>query len=297
MTPPADAPHPPRFVAVLMTESDKILNDRLYYGPMLQGLNDGLMERHFFMRPVQCLHEYQREHFLHANPRFYRGAVFIGPVYSFEYFVRAVAQTVAGPKVMLDHHLDDPAIHSVREDAVAGMRMLTGHLLALGHRHVAYLDNERLDANPWKRQGVDQALRAAGLPGLERGWTAGCRMNFGDTATALDWFLGLEPRPTAVVCADDFRALFLLQAAAERGLRVPQDLSIAGFGDLGVRSGRSHQLTSVGTDPMLLGRRAAELAAGAEDAPQVAALIPPELQVRGTTGRPLSSGRPEQESR
>jgi len=289
VTAPAEARRQARFVAVLMPESEKLLDDRLYYGPMLQGLNDGLMERHLFMRPVPCLHEYQREHFLHSNPRFYCGAVFMGPVYSFEYFIRAVAQNVAGPKVMLDHHLEDPPIHSVREDAVAGMRMLTAHLLSLGHRHIAYLDNERLDANPWKRQGVDEGLRAAGLPGLERGWSAGCRMNFGDTDTALDWFLGLEPRPTAVVCADDFRALFMLQAAAERGLRVPQDISIAGFGDLAVRAKRSHRLTSVGVDPTLLGRRAAELVAGSENDPPVAALISPELFVRGTTGA-LGSG-------
>jgi len=275
-------------VAVLVPEPDKVLNDRIYYGPMMQGLNDGLMERRLFMRPVACLHDYQREHFLRSGPALYAGAAFVGSVYAFDGFVRDVARGIRGPKVIVDHHLDDPPIHSVREDAVAGMRMAAEHLLALGHRRMAYLDNERADMNPWKRQGVDEALRAAGLPGLEPGRTAGCRMNFGDTATALDWFLGLAPRPTAVVCADDFRALFLLQAAAERGLRVPADLSIVGFGDLAVRSGRSRQLTSVGTDPVLLGRRAAELLAGPADAVPVAALIPPEIFVRGTTGAPAA---------
>jgi DNA-binding LacI/PurR family transcriptional regulator len=289
MAAPTDTPHPARFVAVLVPESEKLLNDRLYYGPMLQGLNDGLMERHLFMRPVQCLHEYQRDHFLHSSPRLYSGAVFLGPLYTFEYFIRAVVQALPGPKVVLDHHFDTLPIHSVRDDAVTGMRMVVEHLLALGHRHIAYLDNERPEANPWKRQGVDAALRSAGLPGLQRGWVAGCRANFVDSATALDWFLGLEHRPTDVVCADDGRALLLLQAAAERGLRVPQYLSIAGFGDQAVHEGRSQRLTSVGVDPVLMGRRAAELVAGPENAPPVAVLIPPELSVRGTTGAPPQS--------
>jgi DNA-binding LacI/PurR family transcriptional regulator len=282
----AEAPRGARFVAVLMPESQKVLDDRVYYGPMIQGLNDGLMERHLFMRPVQCLHEYQREHFLRTAERLYAGVVFLGPVYTFEFFIRAVVRDLPGPKVMLDHHLDDLAVHSVREDAEAGMRLVVEHLLGLGHRRIAYLDNDRPDANPWKRRGVDGALRAAGLMGLERGWVAGCRCNFSDSATALEWFLGLTPRPTAVVCADDLRALLLLQAAAEQGLRVPQDLSIAGFGDIAVRSGRSHKLTSVGVDPAALGRRAAELVAGPESAAPVAALVAPELFVRGTTGAP-----------
>ena len=289
MAPPAEAGHQARFVAVLMPESQKFLTDRLYYGPMLQGLNDALMEKHVFMRPVQCLHEYQRDHFLHSSQRLYSGVVFLGPVYTFDLFIRAVAQALPGPKVMLDHHCEDLAIHSVREDAVAGMHMVVEHLLALGHRHIAYLDNERPDINPWKRGGVDDALKAAGLPGLQRGWTAGCRTNFADAAAALEWFSGLAPRPTAVVCADDLRALLLLQAAAEQGLRVPQDLSIAGFGDVAVRSGRSLRLTSVGIDPALMGRRAAELVTGAENAAPVAALVPPELFVRGTTGAPASA--------
>ena len=286
MSAPADAHHPARFVAVLMPDSQKFLSDQLYYGPMLQGLNDGLMERHVFMRPVQCLHEYQRDHFLHSASRLYTGVVFMGTMYPFEYFIRAVVQTMPGTKVILDHHIDNLSIHSVREDAVAGMRLAVEHLLSLGHRHIAYLDNDRPEANPWKRQGVNEALATAGLGALPRGWVAGCRMNYPDSATALDWFMGLEPRPTAVVCADDFRALFLLQAAAEQGLRVPQDLTITGFGDVAVRSGRSRKLTSVGVDPTLLGRRAAELILGPENQAPVAALVPPQLAVRGTSGPP-----------
>jgi LacI family transcriptional regulator len=187
---------------------------------------------------------------------------------------------------MLDHQIPGLAIHSVCEDSVTGMRLATEHLLSLGHRHLAYLDLGNPQANPWKREGLNQALRAAGLPELARGWVAGCRDNFSDVAVALDWFLGLSPRPTAMLCCNDTRALLLLQAAAERGLRVPQDLSIAGYGDTAVRSRKSATLTSVWVDPALMGRRAAELITADPQSKPAVVLVAPELAARGTTAAP-----------
>ena len=273
------------FVAVLMPDTRRVLANKDYYGAMVQGLSDELMRKGLHIRPIQCLHGYQKEHFLHSPHSLYCGVVFMA-LYQDKLFIRAVVESLPGPKVVLDHHFDDLSTHSVREDAVGGMRALTEHLLSLGHRHIAYVDMSRPDANPWKREGVNLALREAGLPELARGWVAGCRDNFSDAAAALEWFLEMKPRPTAVICCDDVRALFLLQAAAERGLRIPNDLSISGYGDAAVRTGRSKVLTSASVDVVEMGRRAAELAAGDPDAKPVSVLVPLKLEVRGTTAGP-----------
>jgi DNA-binding LacI/PurR family transcriptional regulator len=286
VTRPSRGARKPRFIAVLLPETQKLLDDRGYYGPMLQALSETLLESGCHMRPIQCLHEYQKEHFLRSPARAYAGVVFMGMLYKSKLFIEAVLENLPGPKVVLDHHFDDLPLHSVREDAVAGMRVLTEHLISLGHRHVAYLDNDKPDANPWKREGINLALREAGLRELGPGWVAGCRCNFLDVSEALEWFMGLEPRPTAIMTCGDVRALLLLQAVAERGLAVPRDISIVGYGDLAVRSGRSRQLTSVGVDLAQMGRRAAELVTGDADAKPVSVLVAPELQVRGTTAAP-----------
>jgi DNA-binding LacI/PurR family transcriptional regulator len=276
----------PRFVVVLLPESQKLLDDRSYYGPMLQALSDALLEKGCNMRPIQCLHEYQKEHFLHSPARLYSGVVFMGQLYKSKAFVEAVVNNLEGAKVVLDHHFAGLPIHSVREDSVAGMRMVTEHLLSLGHKNIAYLDNDNPEANPWKREGVNLALRQAGKSELGRGWVAGCRCNFLDVAEALEWFMSLEPRPTAIVTCGDVRALLLLQAAAERGMNVPGDISVTGYGDLAVRTGRSRILSSVGVDPAVMGRRAAELAIGEAGAKPLSVLVAPELQIRGTTAEP-----------
>jgi DNA-binding LacI/PurR family transcriptional regulator len=285
-TQPGSGRHKVRFVATLMPSPQELLGDETYYGPMLQGLSDGLLDKGLLMRPIQCLHDYQQDAFLHSPPGLYAGAVFVGNIYADKAFIQEVVRRMPGPKVMLDHHFGDIPMHSVREDAVAGMRTLAGHLLSLGHRRIAYLDMPDAEANPWKRDGVNLALREASLPELARGWVAGCRRKFSDVAEALDWFTSLTPPPTAIMCCDDVRALLVLQAAAERGLRVPHDISVTGYGDMAVRTGRSRALTSVAMDVKLMGRRAAELAAGPGDAKPVPVLVPPELVARGTTARP-----------
>ena len=292
MTEPAASSFTTHFVAVLMPEPESLLDDKGYYGPMLQGLSDALRERGFYMRPLQCLHEYQRERFLGSPAALYAGVVFLGPTGTFEPFVREVTLRAPGPKVLLDHHLEGLAAHSVREDAEAGMRLLTAHLLGQGHRRLAYIEMGNPKVNPWKRRGINLALTQAGLPELGQGLVAGCRDNFSDVSVALDWFLNLSPRPTAVIACSDSRALLLLQAAAERGLRVPQDLSITGYGDSAVRTGRSAILTSVWVDPAAMGRRAAELVLGPAEAKPEFVKIPPELTVRGSTAPPGEGGRP-----
>ena len=119
-----------RFVAALVSEPKTLLDDKFYYGPMLRALSDALLEQGMFLRPVQCLHEYQREHFLHTPPTFYAGVVFLSTLYPNKEFIQAVSHKMKCPKVMLDHHFDDIAIHSVRDDSVGGMRAVTEHLIS-----------------------------------------------------------------------------------------------------------------------------------------------------------------------
>ena len=278
-----------KFVAVLMSDPKMILDDKAYYGPMLRALSGALLEKGAIMRPVQCHHQHQKQHFLLSPESTYLGIVVLGQMYKHREFVETVVRRMPGPKVMLDHHFDDIPMHSVREDALAGMRMLTEHVLSLGHRHIAYLDMDRPDANPWKREGLNLALRQAGRSELPTGWVAGCRINFRDAAAALEWFQDLRPRPTGVICCDDGRALLLLQAAAEQGMRVPDDLSIAGYGDTAVTTGRSNILTSVAFASEALGRKAAELVLRPADAKPESVLVPPRIAVRGSTAAPGSA--------
>jgi LacI family transcriptional regulator len=66
--------------------------------------------------------------------------------------------------------------------------------------------------------------------------------------------LDLSPRPTAIVCFNDKVAVGTMQAARERGLRVPQDLSITGFDDIDLSQATDPPLTTVRQPLQEMGR-------------------------------------------
>jgi len=99
------------------------------------------------------------------------------------------------------------------------------------------------------------------------------------------WLLGLDPRPTAVLCMSDELALGAIRAANELGLSVPSEVSIVGFDDTPAASWSDPPLTTVRQDLVAKGRHAGELALRMLDGarPGKPVTIDVELQVRGST--------------
>jgi DNA-binding LacI/PurR family transcriptional regulator len=171
------------------------------------------------------------------------------------------------PFVMIDTDAPE-SIASVNIDDADGARLALGHLLDRGHRSIALLSFESNSGSISEYRGTlrrrfdgfGQALVAHGLgltsPGISVLETA-CSVDGG--RLALDQLLLISPRPTAVVALSDAIAWGVMAAAAEHGLRVPEDLAVVGFDDLPA-SGLVHPpLTSVRQPAVAKGRRAAEL--------------------------------------
>jgi DNA-binding LacI/PurR family transcriptional regulator len=181
--------------------------------------------------------------------------------------------------------------YSVGIDNVAASREIMTHLIKLGHRRIAYIgdrmgyhsDTERLSGYRAMLKAVrvkldsDLVIRGDGRP--EQG------------AEATELLLRLPDPPSAIFCYNDMTALGALRAAAAHGLRVPYDLSIAGFDDLFVASYSSPPLTTIRQPKQEMGRQAMsillQLLAG-ED-PESRILLPGELVVRASTASPKTA--------
>jgi DNA-binding LacI/PurR family transcriptional regulator len=100
--------------------------------------------------------------------------------------------------------------------------------------------------------------------------------------------LSLEPRPTAILCLSDQLALGAIEAAKERGLSVPEDLSVAGFDDVPEAATATPPLTTVHQDHIEKGELAGRLlfALLREEETQDRNVLLARLVVRGSTGRP-----------
>ncbi|MCC7359206.1 MAG: LacI family DNA-binding transcriptional regulator [Anaerolineales bacterium] len=179
-------------------------------------------------------------------------------------------------------------------DDLHGGRLLTEHLLSLGHRRIAYLGNALGgQASLDRRAGYRAALAAAGLaphPAWELTGPTG--RPEGGVAGA-EAFLALEPRPTALFCFNDLMALGALQRLKQAGLRLPQAVSVGGFDDIFLAAYTDPPLTTIAQPKYQLGRDAAALlcsllSSGAKRSPTAPRIrsLPGALVVRGSTAPP-----------
>ncbi|MER6101911.1 LacI family DNA-binding transcriptional regulator [Streptomyces sp. NPDC001832] len=173
-------------------------------------------------------------------------------------------------------------------DNRGGGRRLTEHLLSLGHRRIGYVAGppERTTTRH-RLEGHRDAMSAAGLVSDEERRTVHGPYDRRSGYDATLELLCREPEMTAVVAANDTVALGASAAIRERGLRIPEDISVAGFDDLPFSVDAVPALTTVRLPLFEAGARAGRLAMGKETPPPGGiATIAAELMVRGSTAPP-----------
>ncbi|MEU5101749.1 LacI family DNA-binding transcriptional regulator [Streptomyces sp. NPDC021354] len=185
------------------------------------------------------------------------------------------------------------------EDAVTlafdnrgGARRLTEHLLTLGHRRIGYVAGpaERTTTRD-RLDGHRAALAAAGLGEAADRLTV---HGLYDRSSGYDATLELLRRDdalTAIVAANDTIALGVCAALRDQGLRIPDDVSVAGFDDLPFSADAVPALTTVRLPLHEAGARAGRLALGREPQPPGGvAMVRSELMARASTAPPRHAG-------
>jgi LacI family transcriptional regulator len=182
---------------------------------------------------------------------------------------------------------------AVLVDNEGGMELVVRHLVDLGHRRLAFVGGDpTLTTGRDRRRGF---LRALERRGLAPAWVSDGAFSLESGRAQMDALLASSaPPPTAVVAGNDLLALGALLAARERGLRVPHDLSVAGFDDIVYARLADPPLTTVRQPAREMGATAAHLVfrrIDGDESPGQRIVLRPELVVRASTA-PL--GRPEE---
>lgn len=182
-------------------------------------------------------------------------------------------------------------------DNVGGARAAVEHLIALGHRRIACLTGAAgLVSTRHRLEGYRQAIRAAGLPVDER-WIVDGESTKPGGRRAMERLLAMglgrdKTAPTAVFAANDLMAIGALRVAREAGLRVPEDVSIAGFDGIPVSEVVEPSLTTVQQPIYELGRQLADVILTLldeerrDEVPVLRHIAPCRLVVRGSTAPP-----------
>ena len=161
------------------------------------------------------------------------------------------------PVVTIDHMFD--SCMSVQSDNIKGMREMLHYIYDQGHRRIAYI-------HAYENTSVTQARLACFYNTMqelnvsvpdEYMITAPYR-DTDRTYEATKKLLDLENPPTCIICPDDFSCFGCINAVRERGLRIPEDISIAGYDGIELARRISPRLTTVVQDTKKLGSLAAE---------------------------------------
>jgi LacI family transcriptional regulator len=186
---------------------------------------------------------------------------------------------------------EHPMFESFGVDSRHGGYEATQHLIDLGYERIGHITVE-YDPPPARdrREGYEQALRDNGRPVRDELVATSDERPFAFSEKggyrAMKALLNRDPAPDAVFAASDMQALGAMNAAHERGLRVPEDLAIVGFDDLELS--RCAGLTTLQQPAHTMGARAARTLLRrierAEPDPVSSTVFSPELVVRRTCG-------------
>ncbi len=166
-----------------------------------------------------------------------------------------------------------------------GTRKVIEHLFSLGHHRIGFVYGVATPGLGQDRLAVFRAMTRQ--IGDDDAPVEHCGTTISDGYQAARKLLERQPHPTALLVINDLLAMGALRAAADLGLNVPGDVSIASFDDISLSVYTQPRLTTVGMDATHIGRTAAQMILNRlynPRLPQQTAEILSHLFVRDSTG-------------
>ncbi len=216
------------------------------------------------------------------------GLIFVGCMTENEPAIFALGEEM--PSIFLWDVLEGSGHNYIGIDNLAASYKMTRYLLGLGHKRIAFVGAlpDKVSRVRRRLEGYTRAIREQGeaarpeyilefAPTLENGHLAMRRL------------LDLAQPPTAVFCACDMLAIGALTACREAGLRVPQDISIAGFDDVDFASHAWPPLTTVRVPAQEMGTMAGRGMLDMlrkKNSGLIQQTLPTSIIVRGTCAEP-----------
>lgn len=203
----------------------------------------------------------------------------------FENFAEAMKRYEI-PVVLLDSAFTSPSVPSVVGDDYDGMRQIVEYLASLGHRKLTYITFETFQPFSIRRQRgfVETTEKLAGrVTGTCCNTDNGMPIHAFDRAELIiTEILKSADIPDAFVCNCDEIAMIVLRAAWRCGIKVPEQLSVVGFGNLPVDALTSPPLTSLALPYERMAEAAIDFVLSGETAAREL-VVPVSIQIRQST--------------
>ena len=160
------------------------------------------------------------------------------------------------PVVTIDHVFDNRT--AIISDNIKGMHDLITYLYELGHKKIAYIHGSDSSVTQNRVGSFYKTLGQLGITVSDHYVKNGSYHDPSTTAKLTRELLELKDRPTCIIFPDDFSTVGGMNAIKELGLRIPEDISIAGYDGITLSQVLDPKLTTLQQDTRALGRTAAE---------------------------------------
>lgn len=198
----------------------------------------------------------------------------------------AVQRGVALPPVVLIGEVDQPIVDHVWIDNVAAIREITELLINEGHRRIAILGVGPMATAQLRLSGYHQALESAKID-RDADLEISCSIwHAFEASESFAEFLDHHPLPDAVVCMTDTLALGVINTLYQRGLSVPEDVSVVGYDNIPDAASAVPPLTTIDFDKQFFAETAIKVLAeriADPDRPIMSVTLPHRIVRRSST--------------
>jgi LacI family transcriptional regulator len=256
-----------------------------HYYQMIEGVKNGLSEKGYGLELVTSDHDPERERYCLQSLFQQRldGLILI-PTFIDQIAdeLKMLYERKSSIAFIMAFEGADWVIPEIR----SGAEYMMDHLLSLGHRRIAFINGVvRRKLSLGREEIYLQKIMSAGSsfdPNLLRH----CGYQINDAYLETQQLLQLPNPPTAIWTINDLLAIGALRAIGERGLRIPQDIALAGFDDIDLAKDLYPPLTTVRIPSQALGSRAVEILFKRINDPNCELMqetLPVELVIRQST--------------
>lgn len=159
------------------------------------------------------------------------------------------------PVVVVDHAYDDAI--SILSDNIEGMKQLTQYIVDQGHRKIAYIHGTKSAVTHNRIVSFNMTLKENGITVPSDYFLEGIYRSTEASEALTLKLLNLPDPPTCIIASDDYAALGVMNTIHRLGMKVPEDVSVAGFDGISVSDTIEPKLTTVKQDTNKIGNEAA----------------------------------------
>ena len=271
-------------IVVPQTEGSRLMFQNNFYAEILGSIEFHARQNGY--RIIISATDANESYLRLARERNLDGIIVIG-MYPDEFYRQMKESHI--PIVLVDSYCNDHYYHNIRIDDAYGSYLATRYVLSKGHRNMAFFSGQLKENGVMKKRlaGYRDALSEYGIP-FDRRYVFEGKIDYASGIDAAERLLSSRVPATAVVAAADILAIGAMKGFYERGVRVPEDISVMGFDDLEISQYLAPGLSTIRQEISQKGEKAVELLINNIKEPNLTKqeqILPVKLVERGSVKR------------